>query len=481
MSYARFDTHPIAPRPRTGKGKVKRALVGGGLGDLGRLPRYAAFAILGSALIWAPITGYLKTAPLKYKSSTSLILPGSGASASLNLNGIGQASTSANSAFSSNAVSPTETYKRLLNADRILAAAAESLGIDQPALGRPRVELVDQTSLIHFEMTGGTPEEAQARGNAILTAFFEELDALRTDEVNTRQDSSLQAISDYRDSVGGTRAQISSLQGSTGLISVKQYEVLIDRSLALETEVRSHAAALAEAEAGVSALSEQLGLDPETAAKTLKLYADDTYLALLDEIARFEAEHAEASAQFGQAHPKVVAARDGRDTARNSALQIASATTGLDIDTVATLDLAPQGVRADLLSELVRKDVDRRGLLEELTTLEAQYSEGKADLDRKAAAAAQLQDLERDFQVAEAVFASAIARTQSSKSDVFASYPLVQVLENPSLADRPSSPNRKLAIAAGIAATLMMLMALAMGWIRLALISRLLAKPAAAA
>ena len=71
------------------------------------------------------------------------------------------------------------------------------------------------------------------------------------------------------------------------------------------------------------------------------------------------------------------------------------------------------------------------------------------------------------------MFATAIARTQSTKSDVYASYPLVQVLENPSLPDRPSSPNRKLAIAAGGAATIMMLLGLTLGWIRSALIGRL--------
>ena len=148
MSYAPADTTLTAPRPGRRKGKVKRAFVGGKPSDLGRLPRYAAFAILGAAMIWAPIMGYLRTAPLKYTSSTSLILPGSGASASLNLNGIGQASSSANSAFSSNAVSPTETYKRLLNADRILAAAAKSLDIGQSDLGQPRPVLRERLVLV---------------------------------------------------------------------------------------------------------------------------------------------------------------------------------------------------------------------------------------------------------------------------------------------------------------------------------------------
>ncbi|MEP1942566.1 MAG: hypothetical protein ABJJ03_05590, partial [Sulfitobacter sp.] len=73
--------------------------------------------------------------------------------------------------------------------------------------------------------------------------------------------------------------------------------------------------------------------------------------------------------------------------------------------------------------------------------------------------------------------ASAIARSEASKSDIYASYPLVQVLEDPSLPKKPSSPNRKLVVLAGAAATVMLMIGLSLGWIRSALISKLLAKP----
>ncbi len=465
-----------APAPRKG-GRIRRALVGGRLSDLGRLPRYVAFAILGGTLIWAPITGYLKTAPLSYKSTTSLILPGSGASASLNLSGIGQASSYANSPFASNAVSPTETYKRLLGADRILSEAADTLGILRAELGRPRVDLVDQTSLIHIEMTGRTPKEAQQRGEAILAAFFAELDALRADEVSTREDSGLQAIADYRASVGRTRTEIANLQAQSGLISVEQYDVLMDRNLALGSRIQAQSAQLSETTASVNALAGQLGLKPDMAAATLKLFADGSYLALLDEIAGHEAELSKANSQYGSRHPKVEEARKARDAAAIAANEMAQAVTGLDDDTLASLDLAPQGARSDLHAQLVQMEAARQGAAQELDTLKAQFEDGNSQLANLASAAAQLQDLERDFTVAEAVFASAIAKAQSSKSDVFASYPLVQVLENPSLAENPSSPNRKLAIAAGGAATLMMLISLILGWVRLAVIGRLMSKP----
>lgn len=432
-------------------------------------------------MIWAPITGYLRTAPLTFKSQTSLILPGSGASASMNLNGIGQASSYANSAFSSNSVSPTETYKRLIGADRILAAAAKSMDLSRAEFGQPRIKLVDQTSLIHLEITGGSAEDAQARGNAVLAAFFAELDALRADEQTTREDSGLAAIDEYRNSVAATRSDIAALQQETGLISAGQYDAMVEATRVLESRVQDLAATLDEKTQSVTSLESTLGIPAQAAAATLKLYADAEFTALTTEVGMHAASLAEARSRYGEGHPKVQEARAAHSAAISAALQQAGVVTGLPQAQLETLDLAPAGARADLLAQLVRMDAERAGIATQHTTLLARLSEDLKRQHNLAAAAARLQDLQRDFSVAEAVFATAIARTQSTKSDVYASYPLVQVLENPSLPDSPSSPNRKLAIAAGGAATFMLLIGLALGWVRSALIGRLLKKPEDAA
>lgn len=468
---------PDALKPRL---SLRRILLGGRITDMGRFPRYLAFAILGGTLIWAPILGYLRTAPLSYRSHTSLILPGSGASASMNLNGIGQASSYANSAFSSNSVSPTETYKRLIGADRILEAAAKSLGISRQDLGKPRINLVDQTSLIHLEMTGRSPQEAQDRGNALLAAFFVELDALRTDEQNTREDSGLAAIEDYRQSVAATRTDIADLQRETGLVSGEQYDAMVDATSVLKGRVQDLAAKLSEKTRAVAALETSLGIPAGAAAATLKLFADAEFNALIAEAGLHAAALAEARASYGEKHPKVEVARSAHRAAQAAAFQRAQSVTGLTEDALKALDLAPAGARADLLAQLVRMDAERAGVTQEHAALASRLAKEQQTQKALAPAAARLQDLQRDFSVAEAVFASAIARSQSTKSDVYASYPLVQVLENPSRPDRPSSPNRKLALAAGGAATLMMLLGLFLGWMRSALIGRLLNKPAVA-
>ncbi len=305
----------------------------------------------------------------------------------------------------------------------------------------------------------------------MLAAFFAELDALRSDEQATREDSGLAAIDDYRVSVAATRQDIADLQQETGLLSGDQYDAIVESTRVLETRVEELAATLSEKTMSVAALETSLGLAAPAAAATLKLYADAQFVALTDEVALHAAELAQARSQFGEAHPKVRDARAAYETTSAATIEQASLVTGIDEADLSDLDLAPAGARAELLSDLVEWMLIGQVAPNNTQRLFDRLVGRRGQLYALAPSAARLQDLQRDFSVAEAVFATAIARAQSTKSDVYASYPLVQVLENPSLPDRPSSPNRKLAIAAGGAATFMLLLGLFLGWIRSALLS----------
>ena len=452
----------------------RRILTGGRLSDAGRLPRYAAVFLLGASALWAPIMGYLATAPLKFSSHTSLILPGSGASASVNLNEIGHASSYANSAFANGSVSPTETYKRLIGADRVLESAAETLGMSRHDLERPRVTLVDQTSLIHIEVKGGNADAAQRYGEALIAAFFDEIDQLRSDELATREKSGVTAIEDYTRSVRDTRAEITALQKSSGLTNADQYREQLAAHDRLKLDLSMLENKLEHQAEKVATLEAALDLPPESAATTLKLYADAPYIKLLQDVSVQAALLAQAEASFGARHPTRIKAQDAYDGARKAALLRASEVTGLPSSELQSLDRAPEGQRAALLSELVRENAQRAGLKRQHQVMAERIISEEVRLTSLAGLAAELEDRQRDFAVAEAVFASAIARSQSTKTDIYASYPLIQVLENPSLPEYPSSPRRKLAIAAGIAATFMLFMGLGLAWVRKPLVSRLI-------
>ncbi|MEI4488001.1 hypothetical protein V8J36_17540 [Frigidibacter sp. MR17.14] len=454
-----------------------RLLRGGKPGDLGRLPRYFGFFAMGAALIWAPIAGYLATAQERFTSEISLILPGSGAQASVNLDQIGQASSAAASPFSSSSISPTETYKRLIAADRILDAASRRMGMRRRDFGSPRIELVDQTGLIRLSLTGNSPEDAQARGEALLAAFFAEIDALRHDEQTQRTDSEGTAIEDYRRTVAATREEVAKLQRETGLISAQQYATLVSDSDALKVRIADLSGQRDERDRTVAAMQAALGLTPAEAAAVLKLQADPGHTALAQDMAAAGVALSAARGSFGPSHPTRRAAEERFATARARLAENAAQVTGLPPAEAAALDLTQSGERAGLLRELVTADSERSGLAAELAALTLRGQQMQARVLALIEPAARLEDGERNFRVAEAVLASAMARSKTSKADLYASYPLVQVLEDPSLPEEPSSPKRKLALAAGGAATVFLFGGLFLAWMRRPLIGRLLAGP----
>jgi uncharacterized protein involved in exopolysaccharide biosynthesis len=334
--------------------------------------------------------------------------------------------------------------------------------------------LLRRSHLIHIELQAASPADAQQYGDALVAAFFAEIDALRADEIATREASNTGAIEDYTRAIQATRAEIKQLQSQSGLVSVAQYQEQVAANDRAKQELRTQESELARQSERVAALQVALDLPSDAAAATLKLYADAQYLSLLEDVSAGAAKLAQADATYGSRHPIYVNAQNDYEGARSVALQRASQVTGLTAEQLGGLDRAPEGQRAQLLSELVREDALRAGLEKHFATLRTQVRLETLRLSDLAPIAAELEDRQRDFAVAEAVFASAIARSESKKTDVYASYPLIQMLENPSLPTRPTSPNKKISIAAGIAASFMLLMGLVLAWVRNPLISKLL-------
>lgn len=443
-----------------------RWLTGGQIEDVGRLPRYFLIMLLGFAAIWAPIFSYLNYAPLRFTSQVSLILPGAGASASLNLSGIGQASSSSSSPYSGSSVSPTATYKRLLDANRVLVDAAGRAGVSPQAFGSPRIKLVDETSLILFEMTGHSPDNAQANAKALLDSFLDELNRLRADELTRRETSARAPIAGYEAEVASIRADITQLQLESGLVSVEHYNDLVEATESLSAQVRNSQAAMRQTSREVEALHAALGIDALTASLTLRLHSDTEYQMLADTMGKYASELAVARGKYGERHPELVAVRDAHSGATARLYRRAMQVTGFtraDLDR--WIDMSPGGQRGRLLAELVTKTAARDGMAAEHHSLKASLAASQEKVRLLVAPASRLDDLNRDYQIAEAVFSSALARTDTGKSDIYASYPLVQVLEDPSFPNSPSSPKRLLAIAAGVAGCLCLLMALVLAWV----------------
>lgn len=443
--------------------------------------RYGRIFLIGCLGIWLPIGLYLSLSPPHYVSEASLILPGAGASSSVNLSDIGQASTSSASAFSSNTISPTETYKRLLGATRIHRRVAQALGLRPDEISRPQIELVDQTGLILLRVESRGADMARKQAQTLIAAFLTELRSLREDELRNRADGGRGAIREYRNAVQQSRTTMTTLQKESGLYSVDQYHNRMNAADDLEIRIGAVSAELRQMDEQVWRLQAQLGLGPERAAAILRLDTDSEYRALIREMSAAAAALAAARAQYGPAHPEVAAAQAGYQTARATARARAITATGLDSAVLSGLDMTPDGVRADLLADLVRQETRRAGLVAQRAQMAEVLERTRTELTAMAPVAARLEDMQRDVDVAKAVFASAIARTEASKTDIYASYPLVQVLEDPNLPAAPEAPMVGLTLAAGIMATLALMVSLLLARFRHRLLAQAMKDPGGAA
>ncbi len=470
------DGHPAEGRPaRPGLWpRLRRRLVFGGRRD-GRGRRYIATLVLGLGVIWGGAAAYLTLAPRSYAGRFVLVLPGTGAGTSVNLESLGQAVSTSASAFSSPDFSPTQNYRRMLLSPRVLDATAERLGLPEGAFPTPRVDLADQTKLISVTVPGPTPEAAAARARALQETFFALLDELRRQEITARDEAYREMLAGYQVRLDGARQRLIAQQATTGLVSLDQYGTIVAAVERLREQMRDVSAKLAESRGTTAQLVRLLGSTPELANAALLLRADPIGQELLAQLAKQEAEIAVLGGIRGAANPRLADAQAERaNTLRRLAERVEEVTGTRPANVLRLRDLGLREERARLFERLVGALADQAGLEEMQRQLSTQIeAEQKRSLDL-AGQASRLDELRRDVQVAEAVFSSALARIDTSRADLFASYPMLQVLEAPAPPRRPASPLPVLAVAGGAGASFFLILALGLTWLRAALLHAIL-------
>ncbi len=448
-----------------------------GMPSIGRYRRYITAILPPLAAIWLLALAVLALAPDRYDSEMTLILPGSGVGGSLNLESIGQASATTSSAFSSSTLSPTENYKRLLMSDLVIANAAEALGEDPADLPQPTVKLTDQTNLISVTMPGATPEQARERTSAVRQAFLDALDDLRSDEASTREDADRTRITELDGKVAEAQRKVLEFQGRTGLVSLDQFSSRMAMLDELKDRERMARVASRQTGAAASRLANTLGVSTGTANRALRLQGDPVFTQALERYAAISTETAEQGATLGPAHGRMEELQAEKNELLGALASRGRSLAGLNRSTVMKFaDLAVSGNRAALFETLMTRDSDSSGSGAALAEIRRQIGEAGSQKGTLVTQAAELAELTRELRVAEAVFSSALARLDTNKSDPFASYPLVQTLEVPSLPRSKASPKPLLIIGGAAAATFLLFIGFLLLWLRQPIIRKLLPK-----
>lgn len=440
----------------------------------GKWLRYVAAIIAANGFLWGVAIAYLRTAEPSFTSQWAVTLPSAGTTTDINLPNIGDASAEVESPYqNANTRDPRENYRFIATSAPVLRAAAEELNLTPSEFGKPRVQIIDNTTLITFELSGETPEAAQAKSVALYEAIEEQLEQLRLEEAAQRDAGTELALAEAQDKLELAQQRLSEYKARSGLVASTQLEQLSTNIEQLRRERAVVRAQQRYATARLGQLSNSLGVSASQASDAFTLNADALFQQNLRDYSEATATLDVLSTQLGPNHPAIVREQIRQESAEQAMLTRGQQILGQSVDqalliqlnTGRTVDDGGSG-REMLFQETVEAQVDQQGLAAQAMELDRQIAQLEARLQAMAQHGSQLEALLRDVTIAEAVFSSTLARLDLSKADTLGSYPQIQLLTPPSLPDEPTSPKTMLVLLGGAAGSFLITMGLLLLWWR---------------
>ena len=214
-------------------------------------------------------------------------------------------------------------------------------------------------------------------------------------------------------------------------------------------------------------LIERIGIDSAGASIALRLAGDPAMVKIVTEYAEANGLYEVEAKHLGPQNP-VLINLDKRRTAMREQLRhfVAKLQIGTEIDSRTLILMTNISKQAEMLQVLVRNEAAIDGKTREIEALTTEKNRLEDEIHKLSAAAGQLEDLKKDHILAEAVYSSALARVDTSKSDIYGAYPIVQVLAEPNMPDGYEQPRRLYAFAGGMAATLFSFIAWGLAWLQ---------------
>lgn len=440
-----------------------------------RIRRY--FITFGVPLIaiWILTFAYIVLTPKSYRSEIVLNLPNATVQSNISLQNIGQTSISAASPFASASLSPTVSYKAIAVSEHTRVVTAKRLGIPEDHMPKAKVELVDQTALMTILVTGDTPAKAQERVKTLYEVLQDQLNELRRDEAARRLSAIRASLVDVEQRLNESNAALQNFQKTSSIVSQAQFDLIVSNRETLRQKIAATESELEQTVAERTRLSAILRISPAQAATALQLQSDPRYTSLSRDLGDALLQDTENRRKWGPRHPKVLHSAYRVEALRGELVRLIEPALGTSAPSLLDLLLLNDSKdRSQLFRTLVEADSKASGLLESLSHLKQALNDSASFIEGKTSELAELAELERQHKIAETVFASAMARIDTSGQDFYSSYPLLQIVSPPSLPDRPSSPKVLFAIAGAILATFFLVTSMVLAWLRQPFIQKIL-------
>jgi uncharacterized protein involved in exopolysaccharide biosynthesis len=448
-------------------------------GILSRLKRLltsplAISALLAYLLVLTAVIFSLAQ-PKSYRSQFSLMLPGNGSNSNVVIDKIGQVSTSSPSAFG-DSHNPRSNYKAILMSDNLREVVKDKL-LHIGSVSKPKITLLEQTSIINLDTKSGSAVKAREISWAYYKAFQEELDRLRADESKRRADGIERVLDGYRERLTGTRSAIVNFKQRSLLISQSQLDHAVSMIAKVRDQLTFTRAEASSQKMYMQQLSGNLGVSSDLAAQALRLQSDSQFNGYLSEMGSAATQLSKYQSQWGSKHPKVVVERERFKIVLAHLRQRSTELVGLNSsELLHSMNLTASVNLSNLFAELLASAAKLEGFQAKIRDLSLADIRLEQQLRVYSRESAELERLEREHQRAEAVYSSAAARLEAGQADIFASFPVVQLIAAPSLANRHDNLGELTALAVGFAGFIMITLLVFIVWQRQFLLTVLLKK-----
>jgi uncharacterized protein involved in exopolysaccharide biosynthesis len=437
-----------------------------------RFWKYLGVGIFVNSGLWTLTIFYLKNTPPSYVSEAILNIAGNAPGVSVNLPEIGQANTSSSSVFGSSSSDPRENYKLIGSSSTTIEAAAKLLKIPQKEFGEPRIKIINNTTMLSMEMSGQDPAKTQKKLWALYQSLNTKLNSLRETERIERERSTEKALSEAQKKLTEAQRKLSQYKAKSGLNSSEQITALITNIETLRKQRAETYAQQQQLGSRLKQLSVNLQLSSQEAADALVLQTDQQFQKSLSEYSTATTKLKALLSDRGSNYPDVIATREQQEASLAMLLErgkvlLRKPIEQLPLERLSLDNSNGSGLeRAELFQQLVTFESDYQGATAQVNTLTEQIQQLEARLQTLSQKESILDNLLQQVQIAEAVFASTLAKVDLGKGDPFGSFPLIQVIEEPTLPEEPTSPKPKLAYVGAILGSLLATTSLTLIWWR---------------
>ena len=428
--------------------------------------------VLLFTVVNALLIAYLSFETPGYTTSWVVLLPGTERGSTINIDNLGEARSSGSNAYGSVSISPKNTYKEIALSDAVINAAAQEYGVPGNSFSKPRITLIDQTPAMKFTLKGESRDELTYRSTLYNTVFHKTLDELRNNEIERSFQGVESNLAQAKQRLSEARQDIVDYQISSSIVSDQQFERWINDAEQLKIDNTTASVELAQMQAVIKSSLNQLGITKEQAQSLLTLQANPTIRAILTTLSSKLAEQASLQSLYASAHPDRQKISRETSTLTHELRNLLS--------TLPQLKKIPDsqlyGLLANSNTETIQQVNTRLaqydGLSAQKNELNASYEHYLQRLKTHTKEAATLADLQRAHQIAEAIFSSALAKLDTSRLEIYATYPLTQLLTQPGATITRDRIQAKLMVVAAVLVYGLLALALILNRVRQTVLGR---------